>query len=393
MSVTREVVVAGTAGHEYSSLLLHEASVGIRTDAFPDRASTESRLPDPGLLVRIYEGMLRARVIDDRMLALQRQGRVGFHVGFRGEEAAIVASTAALHEQDWIFPCYREVAALLWRGFPLQRYVDNMFGNADDVALGRQMPDHVTGKAYGYASVSSPIGTQIMHAVGYAWAAKLRRDGIVTAVYFGDGATSTPDFHTGMNFAGVFKLPTLFLCRNNQWAISVASRKQTASIDYASKAEAYGVRGVQCDGNDAAAVFRTVAEAAERARSGAGPTLVELVTYRLGGHSTSDDPRAYRSDDEVERWNKKDPLVRLCAHLQSIAAWSDEDEQSARERCENELKECIEAAQAKQAPPLASLFDGVYASRPWHLQEQFEACMSAPRGRPEGHGADRRDGK
>jgi 2-oxoisovalerate dehydrogenase E1 component alpha subunit len=334
---------------------------------------------DAQLVVRIYEAMLRTRLLDDRMLGLQRQGRISFHVGCRGEEAAIIASAAALRETDWIFPCYREVGALLWRGFPLASYLANMYGNSDDPVQGRQMPDHVTGKRYRYASVSSPIGTQIMHAVGFAWAAKLRRDDLVTAVFFGEGATSTPDFHTGLNFAGVFKVPTVFLCRNNRWAISVPSDKQTASATFAGKAAAYGLKGVRCDGNDALAVYRTVRDALERAQRGEGATMIELLTYRLGGHSTSDDPKAYRTPDEVEHWNKQDPVVRLRRHLEQIGAWSDKDELRVTSRFESEVKQCIEFAEQREAPPLESMFEDVYAERPWHLAEQSETCTRGPR--------------
>lgn len=334
---------------------------------------------DVQLVVRIYEAMLRTRLLDDRMLALQRQGRVSFHVGCRGEEAAIVASAAALRDTDWIFPCYRELAALLWRGFPLESYLANMYGNVDDQVQGRQMPDHVTGKRYRYASVSSPIGTQIMHAVGFAWAAKLRREPLTSAVFFGDGATSTPDFHTGMNFAGVFKVPTVFLCRNNRWAISVPSDKQTASVSFAAKAAAYGVKGVRCDGNDALAVYCTVREAVERAERGEGATLIELLTYRLGGHSTSDDPKAYRTNDEVEHWGKQDPILRLRRHLELSGHWSDKHELAFTSRFDSEVKRCVEQAEAREPPALASMFTDVYAEQPWHLAEQSELVVRGPR--------------
>lgn len=332
---------------------------------------------ETGLVVRIYEAMLRTRVLDDRMLALQRQGRVSFHVGCKGEEAAIIAAAAALRDRDWIFPCYRELGALLWRGFPLQRYVDNMYGNADDVVQGRQMPDHVTGRDWAYASVSSPIGTQIMHAVGFAWAAKLKRDQLATAVFFGDGATSTPDFHTGLNFAGVYKTPTIFLCRNNRWAISVPSDKQTAAASFAAKGAAYGVRSLRVDGNDALATYRAVREAVERSEQ--GPTLIELVTYRLGGHSTSDDPKAYRTNEEVEQFTRADPLTRLRRHLELLGAWSELSERRYVSQLDAEIKQCVEAAEKKPAPELRSLFDGVYKERPWHLDEQYEACQRGAR--------------
>ncbi len=338
---------------------------------------------DPGLdrdlVRRIYEGMLRTRIVDERMLTLQRQGRVGFHVGCRGEEACIVASAAALRDHDWIFPCYREMGALLWRGFPLQSYVDNMYGNEDDAAKGRQMPDHYTARAYRYGSVSSPIGTQISQAVGFAWAAKLKKEDLVAGVYFGEGATSSADFHTGLNFAGVYKAPVVFLCRNNRWAISVPSEKQTASSSFAGKAVAYGIKGVRCDGNDPLAVYRTVQKAVERAARGEGPTMVEMMTYRLGGHSTSDDPKAYRMPDEVESWDKVDPLVRMRHHLEVLGLWDDKEESRFKTRVDTELKQCIEAAEQKSPPDLESMFDDVYAERPWHLEEQLNECKNGPR--------------
>jgi 2-oxoisovalerate dehydrogenase E1 component alpha subunit len=340
---------------------------------------------DPGLeaelVRRIYEAMVRTRIIDERMLTLQRQGRVGFHVGCRGEEACIIASAAALRDQDWIFPCYREMGALLWRGYPLERYLDNMYGNAADPVRGRQMPDHYTAKAFRYGSVSSPIGTQISQAVGFAWAGKMKREDMVVGVYFGEGATSSADFHTGLNFAGVYKAPVVFLCRNNLWAISVPSEKQTASASFAGKAIAYGIKGVRCDGNDVLAVYRTVHDAVERAARGEGPTMVEMMTYRLGGHSTSDDPKAYRLPDEVERWTKVDPLVRTKSHLEMIGAWDEKEENRLRTRVDAELKAAIQASESKPSPEIDTMFDDVYGERPWHLEEQYQACASGPRAR------------
>jgi 2-oxoisovalerate dehydrogenase E1 component alpha subunit len=339
---------------------------------------TDPRL-EVELVRKIYEAMMRTRLVDERMMMLQRQGRVGFHVGCRGEEACIVASAAALRDQDWIFPCYREMGALLWRGFPLETYLDNMYGNADDLAKGRQMPDHYTAKKYRYGSVSSPIGTQITQAVGFAWAAKHKKEDTVVGVYFGEGATSSADFHTGLNFAGVFKSPNVFLCRNNRWAISVPSEKQTASASFAGKAIAYGIKGVRCDGNDVLAVYRTVRDAVERAARGEGPTMVEMMTYRIGGHSTSDDPKAYRVADEVEHWDKLDPVVRTRQHLEVLGAWSEKEEARLRSKVEAEIKAAIEAAEKKDPPAIDTMFDDVFGERPWHLQEQYEECMQGPR--------------
>jgi pyruvate dehydrogenase E1 component alpha subunit len=205
--------------YELEAIRTPEVSLaGVERVLGPDGRADPAE--DPGLevelVVRMYECMLRTRIIDERMLMLQRQGRIGFHVGCRGEEACIVASAAALRETDWIFPCYREFGALFWRGYPMQKYLDNMYGNGDDLVKGRQMPDHYSAKAYRYGSVSSPIGTQITQAVGFSWAAKLKKEDVVSGVYFGEGATSSADFHTGLNFAGVYKAPVVFLCRNNR---------------------------------------------------------------------------------------------------------------------------------------------------------------------------------
>ncbi len=254
-----------------------------------------------------------------------------------------------------------------------------MFGNADDVVRGRQMPDHYTGRAYRYASVSSPVGTQITQATGVAWAAKIKKENVVAGVYFGDGATSSSDFHSAMNFAGVFRLPVAFLCRNNHWAISVPTEKQTAAETLADKAIAYGMPSVRCDGNDALATYRVVRDAVQRANDGGGPTLIELLTYRLGGHSTSDDPRAYRKQDEVDEWQRTDPLVRLRKHLDTLRAWDDRKEDEFKQTIDAELRTCIERAEQKPKPNLASMFDDVYEERPWHLSDQLAEVESGRR--------------
>ncbi|MEO0321636.1 MAG: thiamine pyrophosphate-dependent enzyme [Myxococcota bacterium] len=330
-------------------------------------------------VVDFYEAMVRTRTIDVQLERLQRQGRIGFHIGSLGEEASILGSAAAMRPQDWIFPCYREFGALLYRGMPLQTYVDNMFGNADDIVKGRQMPDHYTGRAFRFGSVSSPIGTQMTQAVGFAWAAQKKGTDEVTSVFFGEGATSSAEFHTGMNFAGVMKAPVVFLCRNNHWAISVPSEKQTASKTFADKGIAYGVPAVRVDGNDVLATYKVVRECVERAARGEGPALVEMLTYRVGGHSTSDDPRAYRVQDEVEQWRRTDPIVRLRRHLETKGAWDDAREEELTKSTEAKLKACIVAAEKKPKPALGTMFDGVFAERPWHLEEQAAELLNGPR--------------
>lgn len=335
---------------------------------------------DVATVRKIYEGMVRTRLIDGRLTKLQRQGRIGFHVGGEGEEAAIVASAAALRPQDWVFPCYRESGAALYRGFPLQAYIDNMYGNGNDLAKGRQMPDHITARAAHYGSVTAPIGTQITQAVGFSWAAKIKKEDLVAGVFFGDGATSSNDFHSGMNFAGVFRTPTVFLLRNNGWAISVPAEQQTASRTYADKGLGYGVHAVRCDGNDALAVYATVRQAVQRAVAGEGPTLVELITYRAGPHSTSDDPTVYRDKNEVERQLKRDPIKRLRRYLEHVGGFSDADEKRLESEVVAELQACIDRAEATAPPQLASMFEQVFETMPIHLKEQQRESESC--GRP-----------
>jgi 2-oxoisovalerate dehydrogenase E1 component alpha subunit len=338
---------------------------------------------DPGIsdaeLVSLYSFMVRVRLLDDRLVALQRQGRIGFHIGSIGEEAAIMGSAFAMRKSDWIFPCYREFGAALWRGLPLQLYLDNMFGNSRDTVKGRQMPDHYTSRESHFGSISSPVGTQITHAVGFSWAAKLRRDDGVTIVYFGDGGTSANDFHNGMNFAGVFKTPTIFFCRNNGWAISVPTERQTASASFAEKGVAYGVPSIRCDGNDLLAVIAATREALARAVRGDGATLVEAITYRLSGHSTSDDPKAYREEVEVEEWRRRDPIARLRRLLQARGLFSESDQAKLEAATQEEIKKAILAAERVPPPGIPSMFEDVYAEPPWHLVEQCEYLLRSPR--------------
>lgn len=331
-------------------------------------------------VIELYRNMVQTRVIDERLVALQRQGRIGFHIGSVGEEAAVIGSTYAMRARDFIFPCYREFGAALMRGLPLQRFVDNMFGNANDLVKGRQMPDHYTCKAANWGSISSPVGTQIAQAAGYAWGAKLRKDDMGVLVYFGDGATSSNDFHHGMNFAGVFATPCIFFCRNNGWAISVPTERQTASRTFADKGVAYGVPGVRVDGNDVFAVIRVTRQALQRALQGGGPTLIEALTYRMSGHSTSDDPNRYRENEVLEPWRERDPIERLRAHLEARGEWDDSRESAWREDVERRLKEAVEIAEQTPGPPLESMFEDVYANPPWHLVEQRAELKSGPRG-------------
>ncbi len=375
-------ITATAAKYSPSESLNDDVVKAMRSDGTLD-PSNDPRISRE-LAVSLYEAMVRIRMLDERLVALQRQGRIGFHIGSYGEEAAILGSAAALRPNDWLFPCYREFGAALWRGMSLESYLNNMFGNANDPAKGRQMPDHYTCKAAKFTSISSPIGTQITQAVGFAWGAKSQKEDLVTLTYFGEGATSSNEFHNGMNFAAVFKTPTVMFCRNNGWAISVPSEKQTASATFAVKGVAYGMPSVRVDGNDIFAVIKVTRDAILRAAAGFGPTLIEALTYRMSGHSTSDDPKAYRPDDAVVEWGKRDPLMRFRKHLEMNGLWNEAKQVELDARVDAEIRDAITVAEKVAPPALETMFEDVYESVPWHLREQCAEMVAGPRAK--GHG-------
>ncbi len=326
-------------------------------------------------LRKLYRYMVLTRMFDTKAMALQRQGRIGFLVPSLGEEAVQIGSSYALEPEDWIVPAYREQGAALLRGFPLKTMMSQFYGNKEDILKGRQMPNHFGNKAINFVTPSSPVGTQMPIAMGIAWAARIRKDNIAVMVYFGDGATSQGDFHVAMNFAGVFRVPLVFLCKNNQWAISVPFSKQTGSENIAVKAQAYGFDGMRVDGNDILAVYTACKEAVDVARSGKGPTLIECVTYRMGPHSSSDDPKRYRSEKEMEEWKEKDPILRFQLYLKSKDIWNEEMEVSIREEFDGHLNDAVDYAE-KVGPPIPeSMFDDVYRDIPWNLVEQREEFL------------------
>ncbi|MFN3650007.1 MAG: pyruvate dehydrogenase (acetyl-transferring) E1 component subunit alpha [Armatimonadota bacterium] len=325
----------------------------------------------------MYEWMLRVRTFDTRMLSLQRQGRIHFFVPSFGEEAAQIGTACALQPEDWVFPAYREQGVALYRGYPLQNLLCQMLGNAEDFLRGRQMPDHFGSPRYRFAVASSPVGTQIPQAVGAAWSARLRREESVAVVYFGDGATSTGDFHAGMNFAAVQQLPVVFVCKNNGWAISLPRAKQCRAESLADKAAGYGMPGVRVDGNDILAVYEVTKEAAEWARSGSGPIFLELITQRMGSHSTSDDPTRYRDPELLEPWKKKEPIGRFRKYLEARKLWSAQDEQRAVSEADSRITQALKWAESLPRPSLESMFEDVYAEMPWHLREQLTEARGA----------------
>ncbi len=330
----------------------------------------------PEALKRLDRTMVAARILDERGLALQRQGRIGFYLQALGQEASHVGSGAALEDSDWIFPAYRQPGLFVLRDVPFDDIVNEWYGNDGDTSKGRQMPVHYSFRQANLVSISSPIGTQISQAAGAGMAARIRGEDTVIATYFGDGGTSSNDFHAGLNFAGVFKAPVLFVCENNQWAISVPATRQTASESIAAKAQAYGMPGVRVDGNDVLAVYRVCKEAVDRARKGGGPTLVETVTYRMGSHSSSDDASRYRDAEEFEAWKQRDPIARFQRYLQKKKLWDDAFEKELQEELRAEINAAIKRAEARPKPPVESLFEDVYMSITPQLKAQRDELLA-----------------
>lgn len=310
--------------------------------------------PDLGnvQIKEIFELMILARTFDEVALRLQREGRIGTYASARGQEAAQVGSAYSLGSADWMFPAFRENAAYITRGMPMEMLYEYWGGDE----RGDKIPENVNA-----FTVAIPVSTQIPHAVGFAWGAKLKGDNRAVLVYFGDGATSEGDFHEGMNFAGAFKVPIVFLCENNQWAISVPRTRQCAAETLAQKAFGYGFEGVQVDGNDVFAVYKTTKDALKKAYQGNGPTLIECVTYRMSDHTTSDDASRYRDPEELEAWTRKDPVDRLRKYMKRIGLWSEEYEKKIQADAAEKVRKSVEKAESIQAPSPADMFTWTYS--------------------------------
>ncbi|MFZ7125211.1 MAG: pyruvate dehydrogenase (acetyl-transferring) E1 component subunit alpha [Desulfobacterales bacterium] len=323
---------------------------------------------DGEFLLKLYRAMVMGRKFDERLLNLQRQGRIGTFAPISGQEAAQLGAVAVLREDDWMVPSFREMAAELWRGRSLESVI-LAYGGYNEAAregdAGRTLP------------VAIPVGSQILHAAGLGWACRYRGEDSLVLTYFGDGATSEGDFHEGINFAGVFESPVIFLCQNNHWAISMPRSRQTRSGTIAQKAVAYGIPGIQVDGNDLLAVYVAVSEAAERARAGKGPTLVECVTYRMSMHTTADDPKKYRPEKDVEGWRKKDPIERFEKYLVKKKVLDKKKIEATAESVMEEIQKAVDSAERKMksfTDPLL-MFDHAYAETPRSLERQREELV------------------
>ena len=308
-------------------------------------------IPDKDL-VKLFEHMLLCRQFDEVAFKLQRSGRMGTYPENRGQEAASLGAAYALRKDDWLVPCYRENPGLFWRGLPMEHILLHWMGDE----RGNQIPDGLC-----MTPISIPIGTQMLHAAGLAWASKYRKQDSIACTFFGDGATSEGDFHEAANFAANLNLPVIFLCQNNGWAISVPTAIQCSAPTLAQRGLAYGMDCVQCDGNDLFAVVYCVKQAAERARKTQRPTFIEAVTYRLGDHTTADDARRYRDAKELENWKSKDPILRLQKLLTDRKLWDKQKQDAAEAHAKETVAAVVKRAEGIAAPESSDFFEHMFA--------------------------------
>jgi pyruvate dehydrogenase E1 component alpha subunit len=340
---------------EYMSILDENGQVD--RDLEPD-------LPD-SVLLKLHRTMVLGRRFDERMLTLQRQGRIGTFAPIKGQEASQLGAIAVLEPDDWMVPCFREAAAEIWRGKAMEHILMVYAGYNEGGVIPKELNN---------LPVAIPVGSQILHAAGLAYGIKYRGKNQIAMCFFGDGATSEGDFHEALNFASVFQVPAVFICQNNHWAISVPRSRQTKSKTLAQKALAYDMPGIAVDGNDVLAVYAAAKEAADRARSGNGPTLIETVTYRMSVHTTADDPKRYRTDDEVEEWVRKDPITRFQKYLTDKGLLDEAGFQAVEEAVKAEIREAEERFARFTEKPVDPLvmFEHAYAETPPHLESQRE---------------------
>ena len=336
---------------------------------------------NPGLgrdvILQALRTMLLTRAYDERMFRAQRQGKTSFYMKCTGEEAVATAQAMALHREDMCFPTYRQQALLLARGYPIVEMMCQVFSNSRDALKGRQMPVFYSSREYGFFSISGNLGTQFSQAVGWSMASAYKGDDRIAAAWIGEGSTAEGDFHYALTLASVYRAPVVLNVVNNQWAISsfqgLANGEATT---FAARALGYGLPALRVDGNDFLAVYAVTQWAAERARSNLGPTLIEIVTYRAEGHSTSDDPSRYRPKDEAGAWPLGDPVARLRQHLERLGAWSEADHAALEAEVAAEVKAAGKEAEAAGVlgsgarPSAATMFEDIYKEQPWHLRRQ-----------------------
>lgn len=332
---------------------------------------------DPETLRRMLRTMALTRAFDDRMYRGQRQGKTSFYMKSTGEEAISVGCAQALASDDMVFPSYRQQGILISRGYPLVQMVNQIYSNRADPLKGRQLPIMYSARDYGFFSISGNLATQFPQAVGWAMASAIKGDTRIATSFVGEGSSAEGDFHAAMTFAAVYNAPVVLNVVNNQWAISSFSGFAGAErTTFAARATGYGIAGLRVDGNDLLAVYAVMRWAADRARANMGPTLIEYFTYRAEGHSTSDDPNAYRSAREATEWPLGDPIMRLKNHLIQLGEWSDERHAAMDLEVADEVKAATKAAEANGIlghglhHPFHTMFEDVFEELPWHLEEQ-----------------------
>ncbi|MDA2936454.1 pyruvate dehydrogenase (acetyl-transferring) E1 component subunit alpha [Patescibacteria group bacterium AH-259-L05] len=330
------------------------------------RASKDIPKISSDVIKRMYELMVLARTFDDIALKLQREGRILTYASLLGQEAAQIGSALAFSKSDWLVPYYRDNGVFITAGYPLDLLYLYWTGDV----RGMKIPHDIN-----ILPISVPVGSQIPHATGISWAHALQGKKLATGVYFGDGATSKGDFHVGLNFAGVLNTPCIFICENNQWAISVPRSRQTKSETIAQKAQAYGIEGVLVDGNDVIAVYSTVMQAIEKAKKGGGPTLIECYTYRMESHTTADEWKRYRSGKEVDEWKAKDPIKRLEKYMETLDLWDNAYAEKVIESAQTQVNEAVKKFESYPPPQPHEMFEHIYEKRPPELEEQWTSAF------------------
>ena len=324
-------------------------------------------IPDDDL-VKLYEHMMVCRQLDEVAFKLQRSGRMGTYPQNMGQEATSLGAAYMLDDSDWMVTCYRENCGLFWRGLPMEKILQHWMGDERGNQIDRDL----------YCTpIAVPIGTQMLHATGLAWGAKYREEKQIACTFFGDGATSEGDFHEAMNFAANLDIPVIFFCQNNQWAISVPSSIQCSAPTVAQRGVAYGVECLQCDGNDIFAVAWCMKKAIESAREHHRPVFIEAVTYRLGDHTTADDARRYRDEEEVELWKTRDPLNRMREYLKGKKLWNDSKQAELQERAEKTVAEAVERAETIEAPEITDIFNWTFAEIPEQIAQQRDTMRTS----------------
>src|SRR3989344_4448156 len=313
-------------------------------------------------ILRMYELMVEGRVFDDILFKLQREGRVLTFAPGKGQEAAQVASVMAMDKEDWIAPAFRENTAMITRGLPMEKIIQYWSGDerGNDMVKDKVLP------------VAIPVGGHLTYSVGFAWALKAQKKKSAVVIFFGDGATSKGDFYEGLNFAGVIPAPVLAICQNNQWAISVPVKNQTAAETFAQKAIAMGFEGIKVDGNDVFAMYKATKEALEKIHAGKGPVLIEAYTYRLSDHTTADDAKKYRDPKEVEKWLPKDPIVRLKKYILAQKIATEADLQKIDELAKKRINDEVKLSEQIQPPNPTDMFQYAWGKKPWNVLEQEE---------------------